>query len=108
MTALEPRPEDDVAALTPVVRQRNAQKVAALIERLEPEVDGSYGPVNPRMIEVYLKAIRELGTMYRVYDRPPPPKEEETEAVEVQRLEVLRAKAEAQLRELASRQDQAE
>src|SRR5687768_17207795 len=100
MSAVEPRPEDDVLALQPVVRNYTAQKFKALVERLEPEVDGSYGPVNPRMVEVYMKALTEFGKLYRVYD---PPKPREEEVPQERRAEVLRAQVEQQLTDLAAR-----
>lgn len=101
MTVLEPLPEDDVLALQPVVRNHNAAKLRAIIDRLEPEVDGSYGPVNPRMIEVYLKALRELGNLYRVYDAPRP--REDASGAEERSMEALRATVARQLDELAAR-----
>lgn len=70
MTALEPAPEDDVLAAQPVVRRFLTQKLRAVIDQLEPQVDGSYGPVNPRLLELYLKALTETGRLYRVYDPP--------------------------------------
>lgn len=70
MTALEPAPEDDVLAAQPVVRRFLTQKLRAVIDQLEPQVDGSYGPVNPRLLELYLKALSETGRLYRVYDPP--------------------------------------
>ena len=100
MTVLEPRPEDDVATLQPWVRSHVAQKLKTLADSLEPQVDGSYGPVNPRMIEVYMKALTEFAKLYRAYD---PPKPVEEEVPEVRRAEVLRAQVQAQLDELAAR-----
>lgn len=98
--ALEPMPQDDVLALQPVVRSYSAAKLKALIERLEPEVDGSYGPVNPRMVEVYMKALDQLTKLYRGYD-PPPPRDEKPP--EQRRAEQLRAVVEQQLADLAAR-----
>lgn len=102
MTVLEPHPEDDIRALAPMVRQHNAGKLQALIRHLEPQVDGSYGPVNPRLYEVYMRALKELGLLYRVYDPPPPPKDDDGR-VEEARAEALRAQVEKQLTEIASR-----
>lgn len=104
MEPVAPDPRDDVEALQPAVRAFAARKLRTLVERLEPEIDGSSGPVNPRMIEVYLKALRDFGDLYRVRDRPPPrPEPEDTAAIAQQRLEVLQAKVAAQLRELQGR-----
>lgn len=68
MTVLEPRPEDDVLAMQPVIRSFLTHNFREVIEQLKPQVDGSYGPVNPRLLELYLTANRDLGKLYRVYD----------------------------------------
>jgi len=56
-----------------MVRHYAATELRALIEMLKPSIDGSYGPVNPRMVEVYMTALRDLGNLYRVRDAPPAP-----------------------------------
>lgn len=68
MSALEPAPQDDVLGMQPLVRAFIATKLRAVVDQLEPQVDGSYGPVNPRLLELYLKALTETGRLYRVYD----------------------------------------
>lgn len=98
--SLEPMPQDDVLALQPVVRSYSAAKLKALIERLEPEIDGSYGPVNPRMVEVWMKALDQLTKLYRAYD-PPPPRDEKPP--QERRAEQLRAEVTKQLEDLAAR-----
>lgn len=95
MTVLEPRPEDDVLGMQPVVRSFIAAKLRAVIEQLEPQVDGSYGPVNPRLLELYLKALTETGRLYRVYD-PPKAKQDDGPGDEVQAA-ILREKVMAEL-----------
>lgn len=98
---VEPRPDDDVLAMQPVIRTFNTQKLRALIDTIEPMVDGSYGPINPQLAKVYMQALNELGKLYRVYDRPPVRQEEdEPEAISVDRM---RAQVEGQLRELEAR-----
>ncbi len=87
------------------VRAHNAGKLRNLVDMLEPMIDGSYGPVAPRMVEVYITALRELGRLYRVFDAPPAPPvvpEELVEAPKV-RVEELVAKVEADLRALEGR-----
>lgn len=84
------------------VRQHNAGKLRSLVEMLEPYVEGAYGPVHPRMVEVYMTALRELGRLYRVFDPPPLPEapEEEPESLEDEepaRVEGLRRRALEQL-----------
>lgn len=100
MGVLEPLPEDDVQALQPVIRSHNAKKLKALIEQLEPQIQGLYGPVNPRLYEVYMRALTDLAKLYRVFD-PVPPREEEKD--EERTAEALRAVVERQLQGLSER-----
>lgn len=95
-------PEDDFGLLQAAIRQHNAKKIQTLVESLEPQIDGSFGPVNPRLIEVYLKALRELASLYRAYDRPAGGGDEEPAALRTEAQ--MRELAAAQLRELAARQ----
>lgn len=93
-------PADDYQAIQAIIRSRNAARLERLIHGLEPQVDGTYGPVNPRLVELYMKAMSELGKLYRVFDpvKPPPPQEDpETVAA------VLRQEAARQLEELRGR-----
>lgn len=53
-----------------MIRSFLAHNFRRVIEQLEPQVDGSYGPVNPRLLELYLTANRDLGKLFRVYDPP--------------------------------------
>lgn len=61
------------------------QKLVALIERLEPETDGTTGDVNASLVAVYAKALHELGALYGLQKPPrpvtPPPVLPEPEAV---------------------------
>lgn len=100
----EDQPEN-LALLQAVIRQHNAAKIRGVIDSLEPQIDGSFGPINPRMVEVYLKALRELGSLYRVYDRLPP-QEQEDEAERT--VSQLRAQVAAQLEDLAAKRAQTE
>lgn len=93
---LEPvNPEEDVLAAQPLVRTFIAGKLRAVIDQLEPQVDGSYGPVNPRLLELYLKALTETGRLYRVYD-PPKKRQDDGPDDEVQAA-ILREKVMAEL-----------
>ena len=98
MTALEPRPEDDVLAMQPVIRSFLTHNFREVIEQLKPQVDGSYGPVNPRLLELYLAANRDLGKLYRVYD-PPKAKKDDGPDDDTQML-VLREKIADELRQI--------
>lgn len=97
---LEPRPADDVAALKAAIRSHNTAEIQGILRALKPQIDGSFGPVNPRLIEVYFKGLAEIAKLYRVYD-PEPPKDDESDP---ERQEsVLREVAAKQLQELADR-----
>jgi len=98
MTALEPRPEDDVLGMQPVIRSFLTHNFREVIEQLKPQVDGSYGPVNPRLLELYLKANTELGRLYRVYD-PPKGKQDDGPGDEVQAA-ILRDRISAELEKI--------
>lgn len=102
MTDLEPRPGENLDEVAHAIRQHNAFKIRNVIESLEPMIDGSYGPVNPRLVEVYLRALKELALLYPVYQRVQPKETDDPAKTEV-RMEALRARAEAQLQALAQR-----
>lgn len=47
-----------------------SEKLRALIESLEPEVDGTNGERNASLVAVYVKALHELGALYGL-QKPP-------------------------------------
>lgn len=49
-----------------------SEKLRALIESLEPEVDGTNGDRNASLVAVYVKAVHELGALYGL-QKPPRP-----------------------------------
>ena len=100
MTALEPRPEDDVLGMQPVIRAFLTHNFREVIEQLKPQVDGSYGPVNPRLLELYLAANRDLGKLYRVYD-PPKKKQDDGPDDEV-KMGILRDRIMSELDKIRS------
>ena len=96
---LERRPDEE-AQLRAAIRTHNTSEIQGILRALKPQIDGSFGPVNPRLIEVYFKGLAEIAKLYRVYDpEPARPDEEEPGRQET----VLRELAEKQLRELAER-----
>ncbi len=97
---LEAREPDDLEQLRAAIRQSNTVKIQTVLRSLEPQIDGSYGPVNPRLIEVYFKGLAEIAKLYGVY-APPKPKQEEK--APDREAAALRATAEQQLQELAAR-----
>lgn len=96
---LEPSAED-LAKLQDAIRAHNTQEIQEILRTIKPWIDGSFGPVNPRMIEVYFKGLAEIAKLYRVYDPIPPKAEEE---VQSRREAILREEAERQLAALAAR-----
>lgn len=96
---LEPR-ADDLAQLKAAIRTHNTAEIQGILRALKPQIDGSYGPVNPRLIEVYFKGLAEIAKLYRVYD--PEPERPDEEAPERQE-KALRELAAKQLQELADR-----
>jgi hypothetical protein len=94
---------DDYTKLAPAVRAHLTVKLEAVLEALEPYIDGTF-EISPRMVEVYLRALREMGLLYRVYDPPRTPEADPDAALapqlalEARRLEVMRS-----LEELSAR-----
>lgn len=93
---------EDYTVLKPHVRAHLTAKLEMLLDAIEPYLDGTFD-LSPRMAEVYLRGLRELGLLYRVYDPPKPPEVEDEQmepqlALEARRLEVM-----SSLDELASR-----
>lgn len=98
--SLETREPEDWAVLQDAIRQHNTSEIQAVLRSLKPQIDGSYGPVNPRLIEVYFKGLAEIAKLYRVYD---PPRLREAEDSVERATAQLQAAAEKQLTELAAR-----
>lgn len=97
---VEPRGPDAEAQLRVAIRTHNTAEIQGILRALKPQIDGSFGPVNPRLIEVYFKGLAEIAKLYRVYDpEPARPDEQAPEREE----RALRELAERQLRELADR-----
>jgi len=61
---------EDFAALGDQMRMANTQRLKAVLDALEPYIDGSLGPVSPTHVNSYVKTVRELGLLWRSYDRP--------------------------------------
>lgn len=94
---------EDYTQLAPEVRAHLTGKLHMVLEALEPYLDGTF-EISPRMVEVYLRALRELGLLYRVYDPPKMPDSSEDAELEPQlALEMRRQEVMSSLEELASR-----
>lgn len=89
---------EDFEALSQQMKLANTQRFKALLDHLEPYVDGSLGAVSPGHVSAYVKVAVELGKLWSAYDRPRP-----AEVAEVgvdEELMVLAARQEAVLAEL--------
>lgn len=90
MTGLEPLGADEqFAQLTEAVRQHNSAEIKELLAQLKPYAFGYAGPINPGHVRVYLEALKQLGQLWRVFERPVVKEEgvDEQAAVEVEAAE---------------------
>lgn len=102
MNPIELANVEDYTTLQPGVRAYLTGKLRDVIEHLEPYVDGTF-ELSPRMVEVYLRALREMGLLYRVYDPPKVEAGTEEEISPQKALEAVRRDVLAQLEELELR-----
>lgn len=71
MTDVSPLSEDERRAqVVEGVRQHNSAKIYDLIAQLEPHALGFAGPINPGVVRAYLEALKALGQLWRVFDKP--------------------------------------
>lgn len=89
---------EDFDELGHQMRLANTQRLKAVLDSLEPYIDGSLGAVSPAHVSSYIKAVRELGLLWKSYD---PPKPLEGPAGGDEEAMVLSARQEAVLAELA-------
>lgn len=61
---------DDFSALSDQMRLANTQRIKMILDNLEPFCDGSVGMPSPPHVMAYLKAVRELGLLWKAYERP--------------------------------------
>lgn len=61
---------DDFAALSQQMKMANTQRLKAVLDSLEPYIDGSLGAVSPPHVNAYIKVCRELGLMWESYGAP--------------------------------------
>lgn len=88
---------EDFDALGHQMRLANTQRIKAVLDALEPYVDGSLGPVSPAHVSVYLKSVEHLGKLWGAYSRPAPVP---VESGQDEEQLVLSARQEAVLAEL--------
>ena len=97
MTDMVRMDPEDFAALSDQMRMANTARMKAVLDSLEPYIDGSLGAVSPPHVNAYLKTCRELGLLWDSYG-PPKPREQAAGGDEEQM--VLSARQEAVLAEL--------
>lgn len=62
--------EDEWAAACMQARSYATSKLRALVDTLEPYVDGSMGVVSAPHAKLYLQAVKDMGLMYQVSAPP--------------------------------------
>lgn len=90
---------EDFDGLSEQMRMANTARLKALLDQLEPYCDGTLGPngVSPPHVAAYIKVVRELGLLWRSYDRPAEVKSSGGVDEEAMLLEARRAAVEADL-----------
>lgn len=106
----ELRRRDEVEQRAHLLREELGQRLAALMENMEPYVDGTMGEVTASMASVYVRAAHELAGLYeltraarKLTPRLPVPEPEpvkDAEAVSAERVAAMAAAREAGLRQL--------
>ena len=99
MGDLEKFGSDEYDELALQMKMANTARFKALLDSLEPYVDGSMGQVSPPHVNAYVKVAKELGSLWHAYDRPARKKDEEVDLV--QEALVLEARQASVLAELA-------
>jgi len=61
---------DSYDQVSDALRPELAARFDKLYKSIESYVDGSFGDVDPRHAAVAVQILKELGRLYRVYDRP--------------------------------------
>jgi hypothetical protein len=70
MTDMVRMSPDDFRDLSQQMRLANTQRLKAVLDSLEPYIDGSLGAVSPPHVNAYIKVCRELGLMWDSYGPP--------------------------------------
>lgn len=97
MTDMVRMTPDDFSSLSQQMRMANTQRLKAVLDSLEPYIDGSLGAVSPPHVNAYIKVCRELGLMWDSYG--PVKAVEEVKGADEEQM-VLSARQEAVLAEL--------
>jgi hypothetical protein len=97
MTDMVRMSPDDFGMLSQQMKMANTQRLKAVLDSLEPYIDGSLGAVSPPHVNAYIKVCRELGLMWEAYG--PPRATEEAKGGEEEEM-VLEARQAAVMAEL--------
>lgn len=97
MTDMVRMSPEDFSQLSDQMRMANTARLKAVLDSLEPYIDGSLGAVSPPHVNAYLKTCRELGLLWDSYG---PPKPVEQAGGGDEEAMVLSARQEAVLAEL--------
>lgn len=97
MTDMVRMSPDDFSNLSHQMRLANTQRLKAVLDSLEPYIDGSLGAVSPPHVNAYIKVCRELGLMWDSYG--PPRVSEEVKGADEEAM-VLSARQDMVLAEL--------
>lgn len=100
MSSLLPVPEEDWQELARQVRNHNTAEIKKVLAALEPYVDGSFGAINPAHVRTYLEALKQLGQLWRVFDRPEQKEDSSAGMEDPVVLEKRKAEVLAQLEEI--------
>jgi hypothetical protein len=97
MTDMVRMSPDDFGMLSQQMKMANTQRLKAVLDSLEPYIDGSLGAVSPPHVNAYIKVCRELGLMWEAYG--PPRAAEEARGADEEQM-VLEARQAAVMAEL--------
>lgn len=99
MTDLVRMSPDEFEALSMQMRLANTARLKNVLDALEPYVEGLVGGgINPAVVNTYVKTVRELGLLWKTYERPHVSgQDEQPDELARQELMVLAARQEAVL-----------
>lgn len=100
MTDMVRMSPDDFSNLSQQMRLANTQRLKAVLDSLEPYIDGSLGAVSPPHVNAYIKVCRELGLMWDSYGPPRAAEEVRGADEEAMVLEARQAAVNAELDKL--------
>lgn len=101
MSDLERFTPDEYDDLSLQMKMANTARFKALLDALEPHVDGSMpGGISPPHVAQYIKVAAELGKLWHAYDKPARKTESDAADLAAREVLVLEARQAAVLAEL--------